>query len=45
MEPPPEIEAAMMAAYEWRMGDVEPPPGLKRPGSREEAREAFEALL
>ena len=44
-DPPPEVSQRMMAAYEWRMGDRSPPPGLKRPRSKEQAVEAFEALL
>ena len=30
---------------EWAIGDRQPPPGLKNPGSEEEALEAFEAVL
>lgn len=45
MDPPAEIEAAMMTAYEWRMGRVEPPPGLKAPQNRDDAKEAFGVLL
>jgi hypothetical protein len=45
MQPPPEVERAMVAAYEWRMGNRHPPPGLMHPGTLEEARESFEALL
>jgi hypothetical protein len=35
----------MLTAYEWRVGDRLPPPGLKHPRSEDEAREAFEAML
>ena len=44
-DPPPDVARRMEAAYEWRVGDRDPPPGLKRPQTREQAREAFEALL
>lgn len=44
-EPPPEVRERMQLAYDWRMGRVVPPPGLKHPKSREHAREAFEAML
>ena len=33
------------AAFEWAIGEREPPPELFEPRSEEEAREAFEALL
>lgn len=42
---PGEVADRMRAAYEWRMGDRLPPPGLKNPRTEEQAREAFEALL
>jgi hypothetical protein len=45
MNPPPEIERAMLTAYRWRMGKVEPPPGLKAPDTLERARESFAVLL
>lgn len=44
-EPPPEVAKRMEAAYEWRVGDRAPPPGMKHPQSEAEAREAFEELL
>lgn len=44
-QPPPEIQDRMKAAREWRLGDREPPAGLKRPQTEEQAREAFECLL
>lgn len=44
-EPPPEVRNRMLVARDWRLGRVEPPPGLKHPRTEEEAREAFEALL
>lgn len=40
-----EVADRMQAAREWRLGLVEPPPGLKNPRTSEEAKEAFEALL
>jgi hypothetical protein len=44
-DPPPEVARRMKAAYEWRVGERLPPPGLKKPRTVEEAREAFESLL
>jgi hypothetical protein len=44
-KPPREVADKMRIARDWRLGDVEPPPGLKRPRSEEEAREAFEEML
>jgi hypothetical protein len=44
-QPPPDVRKRMVAAYEWRAGDRVPPAGLKRPQTKEQAIEAFEALL
>jgi hypothetical protein len=44
-DPPPEVRRSMETARDWRLGRVEPPPGLKRPRSEEEARDAWEVLL
>jgi hypothetical protein len=44
-EPPPDVTNRMQTAYEWRVGDRVPPPGLKHPQTEEQAREAFEAML
>jgi hypothetical protein len=44
-EPPPDVADRMEAAYEWRRGIRQPPPGLKHPQTEEQAREAFESLL
>jgi hypothetical protein len=44
-EPPPDAAERMKIAMEWRLGRREPPPGLKRPQTEEQAREAFGALL
>lgn len=41
----PEQENRLRVAFEWAVGDLDPPPGLKRPRSERECREAFEALL
>jgi hypothetical protein len=38
-------ERRLLAAFEWAIGEREPPPGLKRPQSEEQAREAFEEML
>lgn len=44
-QPPPDIRDRMVTAYEWRTGEIQPPPGLKRPQSDEEALEALESML
>jgi len=44
-DPPREVSDRMVAAYEWRMGERMPPPGLKGPETETEAREAFDAIL
>ena len=44
-DPPPEVADRMVAAYEWRVGDRLPPPGLKHPRTEEQAREAFDAMI
>ena len=40
-----EQQRRLQAAFEWAIGDREPPPGLKHPTSEEEALEAFEVLV
>jgi hypothetical protein len=32
-------------AFQWAIGEIKPPPGLKNPTSEADAREAFEHLL
>jgi len=44
-DPPPEVADRMVTAYEWRVGDRLPPPGLKYPQTKEQAIEAFESLM
>ena len=44
-DPPPGVREVMVTARDWRLGRIEPPPGLKRPRSEEEAEEALEAML
>lgn len=44
-DPPPDVTRRMMTAYEWRIGDVSPPPGMQRPQTREQALEAFEEMV
>jgi hypothetical protein len=44
-DPPPEIRCRMLAAKDWRLGDREPPAGMKRPQTEEQAREAFEVMV
>jgi hypothetical protein len=44
-DPPPEVQKAMVTARDWRLGRVQPPPGLKNPRTEGEAQEAFEALM
>jgi len=34
----------MQLARDWRLGRIQPPPGLRRPRSKEEAKEVFEAF-
>jgi Zn-finger nucleic acid-binding protein len=43
--PPPEVQERMQAARDWRHGERVPPPGMQRPQTEGQAREAFEALL
>lgn len=43
-EPPPDVAGRMKIARDWRLGRIEPPPGLKRPQTEEEAEEAFEKM-
>ena len=44
-DPPPEVQRSMEVCAEWRLGRLEPPPGLKKPRSKKEAQEALEAIL
>ena len=44
-EPPPDVANIMETCYDWRLGRIHPPPGLKRPRSEEDAREVLEHLL
>jgi len=44
-DPPPGVAKKMRLARDWRVGDAQPPPGLKNPRTVEEAREAWEELL
>lgn len=44
-EPPPDVREKMKLAWQWRLGEVEPPPGAKRPQSEQEARESWELVL
>lgn len=43
--PPPGVADRMKVARDWRLGRIEPPPGLKRPQTKEEAEEAFEKMV
>jgi len=45
VDPPPDVREAMEAAIEWRLGERLPPPGLKRPSTEKEAREAFGKIV
>lgn len=45
VNPPPDVADRMTTARDWRLGRIEPPPGLKRPTTEEAAREAWDALL
>jgi hypothetical protein len=40
-----EQQRKLSVAFEWMIGDVRPPPGLKNPQSEEESREAFQHLI
>jgi hypothetical protein len=44
-DPPREVAEAMVTARDWRLGRLEPPPGLKRPTTEEQARETLAHLL
>lgn len=44
-DPPPEVVNTMRTCREWREGEIQPPPGLKRPMTEQDARDALEALL
>lgn len=44
-DPPPDVRNRMRMARDWRLGRVEPPPGLKRPRTEQDAREAYRAML
>jgi hypothetical protein len=44
-DPPPDVRKKMRLARDWRLGEVQPPPGLKNPRSEEDAREAWEVLV
>ena len=43
-EVPGRVADRMELARDWRLGRVEPPPGLKRPRCEEDARQAFEVM-
>jgi hypothetical protein len=43
-DPPPDVIDAMELCRDWRLGRTEPPPGLKRPQSKADARDAFDAM-
>lgn len=40
-----EQQQRLTAAFEWMIGDLEPPPGLAHPSTEEQARETLEALV
>lgn len=40
-----EQEKRLRTAWEWRVGDICPPAGMKNPQTKEQAREAFKAML
>jgi hypothetical protein len=44
-QPPEGVREIMIAARDWRLGRVVPPPGLRFPQTEEQARESFEAVL
>ena len=44
-EPPPDVARVMTTCYEWRLGRLQLPPGLKRPSTEEDARRALDHLV
>lgn len=44
-EPPPEVARVMEVCYEYRMGRLQAPPGLRGPSSKEDAGRVIEELL
>jgi hypothetical protein len=40
-----DAERRLSRAFEWAIGEIHPPPGMKRPRTETEALEAFETLL
>lgn len=42
---PVDMQRRILTAYEWKIGKVHPPPGMKSPRSVEEAREVLDHLL
>jgi hypothetical protein len=44
-DPPPEVRTKMKLARDWRLGEIEPPPGLKRPSTEAELRETWDVML
>jgi len=40
-----EQQRKLSAAFEWAIGDRQPPPGLKHPKTEEDAKQALDALL
>lgn len=44
-QPPDDVAERMRVARDWRLGDVDPPPGLKRPTTQEDAHDAFEKMM
>jgi hypothetical protein len=44
-DPPKEVRRRMLVARDWRLGNIDPPPGMQRPQSREQAVEAFGELV
>jgi hypothetical protein len=44
-DPPPDVVEKMKVARDWRLGRIKPPPGMRKPRSREEAEEAYGELL
>ena len=44
-DPPSGVADRMRVARDWRLGRLEPPPGMKRPETEEHAKEAFAELV
>jgi hypothetical protein len=44
-DPPPDVAKVMKTCFDWRLGRLHPPPGLRRPKTEEDARGVLDHLL